>query len=97
MAQSTSDRDVALRREQIMQARRLWENTASEEALGELFAPFLQRVEPACTAVVRYPNNNLYLYDHKFCTLAILFIFNYPFVKSKTNGRSCNVVEFTAL
>ena len=46
MAQSTSDRDVALRREQIMQARRLWENTASEEALGELFAPFLQRVEP---------------------------------------------------
>ena len=35
MAQSTSDGDVALRREQIMQARRLWENTA----LGELFAP----------------------------------------------------------
>jgi len=29
VAQSTSDRDVALRREQIMQARRLWENTAS--------------------------------------------------------------------
>ena len=46
VAQSTSDRDVALRREQIMQARRLWENTASEEALGELFALFLQRVEP---------------------------------------------------
>ena len=33
VAQSTSDRDVALRREQIIQAQRLWENTASEEAL----------------------------------------------------------------
>ena len=31
MAQSTSDRDVVLRREQIMQARSLWENTPSEE------------------------------------------------------------------
>jgi len=38
MAQSTSDRDVTLRREEIMQARHLWENTASEEVLGELFA-----------------------------------------------------------
>jgi len=37
VAQSTSDRGVALRREQIMQARCLWENTASEEALGQLF------------------------------------------------------------
>jgi len=41
VAQSTSDRDVTLRREQIMQARRLWENTASEETLGELFAPYV--------------------------------------------------------
>jgi len=47
VAQSTiSDREVALRREQIMQARRLWQNSPSEEALGELFAPCRQRVEP---------------------------------------------------
>jgi len=34
-----------------MQARRLWENSPSEEALGELFAPFLQRVEPGLKAL----------------------------------------------
>jgi len=30
----------------LMQARRLWENTPSEEALCQLFAPCVQRVEP---------------------------------------------------
>ena len=33
MAQSTCDGDVTLVREQIMQARRVWEDTALEEAL----------------------------------------------------------------
>jgi len=29
-----------------MQAQRLWEDTALEEALGQWFAPLLQRVKP---------------------------------------------------
>jgi len=30
-----------------MQAWRLWEDTALEEALGQLFSPWLQRVKPS--------------------------------------------------
>ena len=38
MAQSACDGDVTLVWEQIMQVRRLWEDTALEEALGQLFS-----------------------------------------------------------
>jgi len=52
-----------------MQARRLWENTTSEEALGELFAPCLQRVEHDDTqssspthSRLRIPSSRLHQY-----------------------------------
>jgi len=51
VAQSASDGDVTLVRQQIMEARRLWQHTALEEALGELFLGPLSRIDavtPAC-------------------------------------------------
>jgi len=59
VAQSTSDRDVALRGQQIMKARRLWENNAPEEALGQLFTPCLQRdVSPQLQSKLLIPMLN---------------------------------------
>jgi len=39
MAQSACDGDITFVREQVVQARSFWKDTALEEALGQLFMP----------------------------------------------------------